>query len=175
MGFRDHNLCYRLGWTVVSDKFGLHTLEVTEHAMAERSHDTRTVSLWIKVTREVSDTPPHAETIYTNRHSHDLNRPEPWPIDDERLLHGVRYSFDIVTNVEREDREFYPGERRSYLRFEVTAYGSIEPPPGDVSITPVFQQCWLDEKTIDAGTWLRIGPLRRNERTFLDIFIQFAP
>ena len=102
-------------------------------------------------------------------------RPASWTVEDERLLNGVRYTFRTITNIVRESREFYPGELRSYLLLSVDALGSIDPPPPDVVIRDVETNSWLDENTINAGAWLRIGPLQRGERRFLDFYIQFAP
>jgi hypothetical protein len=140
-----------------------------------RAHDTRTISLCIKVVELRDDAPPQENVIFTDRHSHDLDRPDPWTVEDERLLDGVRYTFRVIINVVRESREFYPGERRSYLLLSADALGSIDPPPPDIVIRDVESNSWLDESTINAGSWLRIGPLQRGARHFLDFYVQFAP
>lgn len=140
-----------------------------------RDHDTRTISLWAKVTREPPDSPPHDFELHHVRHSHDLKRPEPWIIEHDETVNGVRYSFKVIVDVVPERKVFFPGEERGYLRFNVTASGSIEPPPDDVPLRRIRNASWLDEKTIDAGMWIRIGPLRTSERIFLDVYLQFAP
>ena len=139
------------------------------------AHDTRTLSLCIKVVSLEEDAPPQEEIIYTNRYSIDLDNPVPWDIEDDRLLNGTRYTFRTSLNVIRDEQEFYPGERRVYLLLSADVVGSIDPPPNGVIIRDVESNSWLDDSTIYAGEWLRVGPLEKDVQHYLDFLVQFSP
>ncbi|WP_326872618.1 hypothetical protein [Bosea sp. (in: a-proteobacteria)] len=137
------------------------------------AHDTRTLGLCVKLSKERPGRPDNERVIYTTDHSVDLLHPEPWNIDQEVKSQGSRYAFSLVIDVRRDTHEFYPNSPRSYIRFDVSGQASVVPSPPDETDKWVSNTCWLDELTQHAGAWLRINTSIPG--TFIDLNVQFSP
>jgi len=139
------------------------------------AHDTRTVSMCIKTARNIQNDPPLEREIYINRSSIDLMLTRSWDVFDTRESEGLRYKFNFTVIVRPETREFFPGETKDYLRFDVSARGDLDPIPPGVRPQVLFANSWLDRNSRDAGAWLRVGPLDAANNLYLDFYAQFAP
>ena len=136
-------------------------------------HDTRTLGLSVKTSKERPGRPAKETVIYTDEFSVDLLRPVPWNVDQEVKSQGIRYGFSLVIEVRRDNHEFYPGRPRSYIRFDVSGQAFIVPALPDAPDSWITNTCWLDELTQFAGTWLRVPTTTQG--LFVDLNVQFAP